>query len=257
MDKKILIIGAGGFIGGFIAAESLKRGYDTWVAVRATTSRRFLTDERLHFVVLDWDDEATIATSLREALPEGCKWDYMIYNLGATKCIDFMGFNKINFEYLRMFAKVLVDNDLVPEKFLYMSSLSALGPGDEEGYTPLNAKTIPSPNTRYGVSKIKAETALEMIPGFPWIIFRPTGVYGPHEQDYLMMVKSIDSHFDFGVGYKRQMLTFIYVDDLVRAMFMALESPSTLHHKYIISEDASYSQADFRKIVADELGASG
>lgn len=254
MDKKILIIGAGGFIGGFIAAESLKRGYDTWVAVRATTSRRYLTDERLHFVVLDWDDEATIAASLCEALPEGGKWDYMIYNLGATKCIDFMGFNRINFEYLRMFTKVLVDNDMVPEKFLYMSSLSALGPGDEVGYAPLDAKTIPSPNTRYGVSKIKAETALEMIPGFPWIIFRPTGVYGPHEQDYLMMVKSIDSHFDFGVGYKRQMLTFIYVDDLVRAMFMALESPNTLHHKYIISEDAAYSQTDFRKIVADELG---
>lgn len=254
MDRKILIIGAGGFIGGFIAAESLRRGYETWVAVRASTSRRYLSDERLRFVVLDWDDEESLAASLRGALPQGERWDYMIYNLGATKCIDFMGFNKVNFEYLRTFAKVLVDNDLVPGKFLYMSSLSALGPGDEVNYTPLDSKTIPAPDTRYGVSKIKAETALEMLPGFPWIIFRPTGVYGPHEQDYLMMVKSIDSHFDFGVGYKRQMLTFIYVDDLVRAMFMALESPSTLHHKYIISEDASYSQAEFRKIVAAELG---
>jgi nucleoside-diphosphate-sugar epimerase len=40
--KRVLIIGAGGFIGGHIAEESLKRGYDTWCGVRPSTSRRFL-----------------------------------------------------------------------------------------------------------------------------------------------------------------------------------------------------------------------
>ena len=43
--KKVLIVGGGGFIGGFIASESLKRGYETWVTVRESTSRRFLRDE--------------------------------------------------------------------------------------------------------------------------------------------------------------------------------------------------------------------
>ncbi len=38
--KKVLIVGAGGFIGGFIADEALKRGYDTWAGVRESTSRR-------------------------------------------------------------------------------------------------------------------------------------------------------------------------------------------------------------------------
>ena len=69
-----------------------------------------------------------------------------------------------------------------------------------------------------------------------------------------MMIKSIDSGFDFGVGYRRQMLTFIYVDDLVEAMFKALEAPATLHRKYIISEDRAYSQKEFREIVARRLG---
>ena len=50
---KILIVGAGGFIGGFIAREALNRGYETYVAVRETTSRRYLKDDRLKFVVLD------------------------------------------------------------------------------------------------------------------------------------------------------------------------------------------------------------
>lgn len=253
MSKRVLIIGAGGFIGGFMAQESLNRGYETWVAVRQSTSRRYLNDERLHFVVLDYDDGEAMAKTLTEALPEGQRWDYIVYNLGATKCANFMDFNRINFEYLRRFVGVLKDCNLVPERFLYMSSLSALGPGDEKGYTPMSSTMIPCPNTRYGLSKIKAETFLEITEGFPYIIFRPTGVYGPHEKDYLMMIKSIDSHWDFGVGYRKQLLTFIYVEDLVKAVYDALES-GVVKKKYIISEDRAYTQKEFRKIVAEQLG---
>lgn len=253
MSKKLLVVGAGGFIGGFIADEGLRRGFDTYVAVRESTSRRYLTDERLHFVVLDYDNEEAMAQSLNEALPEGEKWDFIIYNLGATKCANYLDFNRINYNYLRSFVEVLQDLDKVPQRFLFMSSLSALGMGDEKNYAPITSSTIPNPNTRYGLSKIKAETYLETIPDFPYIIFRPTGVYGPHEKDYLMMIKSIDSHFDFGVGYRKQMLTFIYVDDLVNAMFDAYEA-GVVKKKYIISEDRSYTQKEFRDIVARELG---
>ena len=253
MSKKLLVVGAGGFIGGFIADEGLRRGFDTYVAVRESTSRRYLTDERLHFVVLDYDNEEAMAQSLKEALPEGEKWDFIIYNLGATKCANYLDFNRINYNYLRSFVEVLQDLDKIPQRFLFMSSLSALGMGDEKTYTPITSSTIPNPNTRYGLSKIKAETYLEMIPDFPYIIFRPTGVYGPHEEDYLMMIKSIDSHWDFGVGYRKQLLTFIYVEDLVNAMFDAYEA-GVVKKKYIISEDRSYTQKEFRDIVARELG---
>lgn len=253
MADKILVVGAGGFIGGFIARKGLELGFETWVAVRASTSRRYLADERLHFLILDYDDSASMQKSLSQALPQGESWRYIIYNLGATKCANFMDFNRINFQYLRNFVTALQQTDLVPERFLYMSSLSALGPGDEKGYTPLTERDVPHPNTRYGLSKIKAESFLDTQPDFPYIIFRPTGVYGPHEKDYLMMIKSIDSHFDFGVGFRRQMLTFIYVDDLVDAMFQALER-GKLHARYNISEGRAYTQSEFRKIVAEELG---
>ena len=253
MDKSILIIGAGGFIGGFIAKAALDRGYRTTVGVRESPSRRYLTDPRLSFAVLDYDDCDAMAEALKAAAPESGKWDYIIWNLGATKCANFGDFNRINYLYLRDFVLMLEREGLVPERFLFMSSLSALGAGDEKGYSPITSSTIPNPNTRYGLSKIKAETFLETRPDFPWIIFRPTGVYGPHERDYLMMIKSIDAHWDFGVGYRKQMLTFIYVDDLVNAMFDAL-AVGVVHKKYIISEERAYTQSEFRSIVARTLG---
>ncbi|MBD5331171.1 MAG: NAD(P)-dependent oxidoreductase [Bacteroides sp.] len=250
----VLIIGAGGFIGGFIARESLRRGYTTWAGVRESTSRRFLTDPQLRFVTLDYSDPAVMARQLEEAMPEGEKWDWIVYNLGATKCTNFADFNRINLTFLRNTIEALRQSGKMPHRFLFMSSLSALGPGDENGYAPLTGRTIPQPNTRYGVSKIKAEIFLETCADVPWTIFRPTGVYGPHEQDYLMMIKSIDRHWDFAVGFKQQTLTFIYVEDLASAIFDALASEATMRRKYIISEPRSYSQKEFRTIVARELG---
>ena len=248
--KSVLIVGAGGFIGGFICKRALESGYDTTAGIRPSTSRTYLQDERLKFLEFDYSSVEAIEKTLSES---GQTWDYVIYNLGATKCTNFRDFNRINFECLRNFATALRNCGKAPEKFLYVSSLSALGPGDEKGYEPLTETMYPRPNTKYGLSKIKAEQWLETQSGLNWIIFRPTGVYGPHEKDYLMMIQCIDKHFDFGVGFRKQMLTFIYVEDLVEAMFMALEKAPTLR-KYNISEPRSYSQSEFRKIVAELLG---
>ena len=51
--KKILITGASGFIGSFIVEEALKRGFETWAAVRKSSSRKYLNDSRIHFIELD------------------------------------------------------------------------------------------------------------------------------------------------------------------------------------------------------------
>lgn len=254
--KTLLIIGAGGFIGGFIARRALELGYETWVGVRKSTSRRYLDDARLHFVIFDYDDAAAVARALEDNAPGPRGWQYVIWNLGATKCADPSDFDRINRGYLQTFVQAVGDCGFAPDRFLFMSSLSALGPADERGYTPLDAATVPHPNTRYGRSKIDAEHVLEGNPRLAWTIFRPTGVYGPHEKDYLMMVKSIDRHIDVSMGFKRQMLTFIYVDDLVDAMFACLAAPAGAvnHKKYIISEDRAYTQAQFRAIVARHLG---
>lgn len=249
---RALIVGAGGFIGGFMVAEALKRGFDTTAMVRPTTSRRHLADPSLKFAVCeDFDSVDAIAAALESQTEP---WDYIIYNLGATKAANFADFNRINFGFLRNFLEALRRTGRIPERLLYMSSLSALGKGDERGYTPMTDTMVPQPDTRYGLSKMKAETLLDTTSDIPWTILRPTGVYGPHEQDYLMMLKCMDRHFDFGIGFRKQMLTFIYVEDLARAAFDAVASEATRGRKYIVAEPRSYSQSEFRVIAAEELG---
>ncbi len=251
--KSILITGAGGFIGGYLVEEALKRGYDTWAAVRSTTNREFLKDERIHFIELDYSDQDRLEDTLRDHMGEWGRWDYIVHNLGVTKSTNYLDFEQVNCGYLKTLVNALQATCMTPDVFLMMSSLSVMGPGDEVNYKPIMPDDIPMPNTYYGVSKLKAESYLRSIKDFPYTIFRCTGVYGPHERDYYLMIKSIKRGFDFSVGFKKQMLTFVYVKDLVTGVMDALEK-GPLHKAYFISEDRAYTQQEFRKIVCEELG---
>lgn len=251
MAKSILIIGAGGFIGSYLVEEALRRGYETWAAVRATTSRRYLPDERIRFLELDFNDEE----AMREAFSRHGAWDYVVHNLGATKCLNYSDFDRINYGYLRAVVEALRAAGAMPQAFVMMSSLSAMGLGDEKGYTPFTTEMVPAPNTRYGLSKMKAEQWLRAQADVPAIILRPTGVYGPRERDYFLMFKSIKAGFDFTVGFRRQLLTFIYVADLATAALQAIEaSATTIGRTYIIAHPTAYTQAQFRAIAMRELG---
>lgn len=254
--KSVLIVGAGGFVGGFLAAAALQCGYDTWVGVRESTSRRYLDDPRLKFIVLDYGDADAESAVVLKAMPGQKRWDYIVWNLGATKCADANDFERINYGYLRTFATVITALGKQPERFLYMSSLSVLGPGDEKGYTPFSSASVPHPDTAYGRSKLKSELYLERYSALPWIIFRPTGIYGPHEKDYLMMIESIDRHIDVSVGFTEQQLSFLYVADLVAAVFQALAAPAdkVLYHKYMLTDGSSYTQKEFREMTLRLLG---
>lgn len=250
--KQILVVGAGGFAGAALVEEALRRGYDVTAGVRESTSRKYLTDPRIKFLVLDFDNPETLAPALRAALPEGEKWDWIVYNLGATKCLRFLDFNRINYEYIRSFTSALKEAGMVPDKLLFMSSLSAMGKGDERGYTPFTEEMIPNPDTRYGTSKLKAETWLATS-GIPHIIFRCTGLYGPRDRDYFLMFESIRKGFDFSVGCRKQLLSFLYIDDLARAVYDALQM-APAGETYNVAHPSLYTQKQFRQIAAKALG---
>lgn len=249
--RKVLVVGAGGFVGGYFVEEGLRRGFEVWAGVRSSTRLDRFTDPRIRFVKFDFDEPSSLVETMREALPEG-RWDYVIYNLGATKVLKYADFNRINYEYLRAFTGALHESGKVPDRLLFMSSLSVLGPKDDKGYTPLDEEMVPSPNTRYGASKLKAELWLATA-GIPYIIFRATGVYGPWDHDYMLEFESMRKGFDFGVGFRRQMLTFIYAPDLARAAYDAL-ARGREGEVYHISEERAYSQKEFRAVASRALG---
>ena len=245
----ILITGATGFIGGFIVDEALSRGMQVWVAVRPTSSRKYLSDPRIQFLELNLSDKEQMKRQM-----DGLKFDYVVHAAGATKCLHAEDFFRSNTEGTKNLVQALMEQQMPLKRFVFVSSLSVYGPvAEQQPYREICGNDTPQPNTAYGRSKLAAEQYIESIEGFPYVILQPTGVYGPRERDYFMMAKSIKSHTDFSVGYKPQDLTFVYVLDVVQAIFLALDCQKT-GGKYMLSDGEVYSSRTFSDLIHRELG---
>lgn len=221
--ESVLVTGASGFIGSFIVEEALRRGFGVWAGIRSSSSREYLQDKKIHFLELDFAHPGELCAQLSGHKELYGKFDYIIHCAGATKCVDKNDFERVNYRQTKCFVDTLRELDMIPRQFVFISTLSVFGPIREKTYTPITEKDTPVPNTAYGLSKLKAERYLQGIPDFPYVIYRPTGVYGPREKDYFLMAKSIRRHTDFSVGFRRQDLTFVYVKDIVQAVFLGIE----------------------------------
>lgn len=245
----ILITGATGFIGGFIVDEALNRGMQVWVAVRPTSSRKYLTDPRIQFLELNLGNKEQMKERMGNL-----KFDYVVHAAGATKCLHAEDFFRSNTEGTKNLVQALIELQMPLKRFVFVSSLSVYGPvAEEQPYREICLNDKPQPNTAYGRSKLAAEQYIESLSSLPYVILQPTGVYGPRERDYFMMAKSIKSHTDFSVGYKPQDLTFVYVLDVVQAIFLALDSQKT-GGKYMLSDGEVYSSRTFSDLIHRELG---
>ena len=253
MEKKILVTGASGFIGSFLVEGALERGMQVWAGVRKSSSRKYLQDSRIHFAVLDFTDSDRLASQLEEQKRQHGKWDYIIHCAGVTKCLDKADFEIGNYWATRHFIETLKRLDMLPVNFIYISSLSIFGPIREKDYSSICETDTPRPNTAYGLSKLHTEEYLKSLTNFPYVIFRPTGVYGPRERDYFLMAKSVQQHVDFAAGFKRQDITFVFVKDLVQAIYLAIEKNVT-GRAYFVSDGKVYSSHTFSDLIRKELG---
>ena len=246
---KILITGASGFIGSFIVEEALRRGFETWAAIRKSSSLSFLQDERIHTIELNLSSEEQLKEQLKKH-----QFDYVVHAAGVTKCLHKEDFFRINTEGTKHFVRALTATQNNLKRFVYISSLSIMGAiREQQPYQEIREDDKAQPNTAYGKSKLDAEQWLDTVEGLPYVILRPTGVYGPRERDYFMMAKSIKAHTDFAVGFKQQDITFIYVTDVVQAVFLACEKGVT-GRRYFLSDGEVYQSSTFSDLIRKELG---
>ena len=247
---KILITGASGFIGSFIVEEALKRGFETWAAVRKSSSKAYLQDKRINFIELNLSSKEQLVEQLRDH-----QFDYVVHAAGVTKCLNKADFRRINTEGTKNLVDTLIELQMPLKRFVFVSSLSVFGAIKEKmPYDEIRETDTPQPNTEYGRSKLEAERYLDSLGSrIPYIILRPTGVYGPREKDYFIMAKSIKQHSDFAVGYQRQDITFVYVTDVVQAIFLALEKGEN-GRKFFLSDGEVYQSTTFSDLIHEELG---
>lgn len=250
MKKKILITGASGFIGGFLVEEAIKRNYQTFAGIRTASNKKYLSDPNILFLELDFSNEKLLHSSLNNFACKFGRFDFIIHSAGITKALNKADYSLVNYENTKTFVHALHANNLVPDKFVYISSLASFGPGIKN--LPIHATQAQQPLTEYGKSKLKAEQFLHAMPDFPFLIINPTAVYGPRDKDFFFLLKSIAKHLEVYIGTTKQLLSFIHVHDLVQAVFLSMES-SAVNQNLLVSDLNLYTSKTFNTLIKKTL----
>lgn len=238
--KRILITGASGFVGGFLVEDALKRGYDVYAGIRQSSDLSYLQDSRIKFFKTDLSNKQGLIINIDNI----GGFDYVIHNAGVTKTCKKEQFNFVNFQITKNLVEALIESKYLPIKYIQISSLAAYGPGDNKTFEPVKNSDKPNPVSLYGESKLKAERYLNSLSHFPYLIFRPTAVYGPREKDFYMMYQSINKGIETYIGKEKQHLSFVYVKDLAQVLLDSLES-EIKQKSYFVSDLKNYTAQDF------------
>ena len=148
---KILITGASGFIGSFIVEEALRQGMETWAAVRKSSSRLYLQDQRIHFIELNLSSEEDLKKQLT-----GHSFDYIVHAAGVTKCLHQEDFFRINTEGTKHLVRALIALQMPIKRFVDISSLSVYGPvREQQPYEEIREKFLKELNAGVTMSYIQ------------------------------------------------------------------------------------------------------
>jgi len=236
--KKLLITGSSGFIGSTLAHAALDRGFEVFAGIRQSSSRKYLQDDRIHPFIMNLSDSELLVEQFQTH-----QFDFIIHNAGIVKADRQEEYFRVNTGLTENIVEALHKADAIPTKFVFMSSLASYGPADLQPDDLVLDRHSPQPITTYGRSKRAAEDYLFSKPSFPYIIFRPTAVYGPKESELFTFFDLINKRIEAYIGKKPQQLTFIYIKDLVKVVLDALEAP-VAQKSYFLCDGQSYSAED-------------
>ena len=238
-NRNILVTGGSGFIGKSLLSVLAGRGRQGYFFSR-NGDRIF--DEKMfrdHFTPVEMDlrDKNEVEKWLKKYRPE-----FVVHLAGATQHSDPSGDEcfEINWKATRDFFETLIE--IAPKKVV------TIGTADEYGNqkTPQNELMTSKPATAYAESKRRAaEFALKLNreKNFPVVILRVFTAYGagqPPQMFLSQLIKHAIANEVFEMTDGRQKRDYIYVDDVAKAIFRAVERENVTGKIFNVGSGAAF-----------------
>lgn len=247
MRKKVLITGASGFIGYHLIEKAQDAGLDVYAAIRPSSDVAHLASLGVNFITLGYSD----VDKLRKDL-EAVGFDYIIHAAGTTKAKTQEDYNRVNADFTRNLGIAASTANMPLKKFVFLSSLAAIGPTHYQDPKPICELSKANPVTSYGKSKQLAEQYLSDL-NLPLITLRPTAVYGPREKDIFIMFKTLNMGLEPYIGRGYQTFSFVYATDIAQIAVDALRS-ELVKKAYNVSDGGKYGRYELADITKRVLG---
>jgi NAD dependent epimerase/dehydratase len=258
--RRVLVTGAGGFIGGHLATALARAGADVRAFVRYNSRNDRGT--------LGWHDQAVVDDievvlgDLRdvESVSRATRDRDWVFHLGALIAIPYSYLNARDFVETNVLGTLNVAQaalDAGVEHLVHTSTSEVYGTAQTVPITESHPLEAQSP---YAATKIGADKLIDSFHrshGLPATIVRPFNTYGPHQSARAILPTIVTQalagdRLRLGSLTPRRDLT--YVADTVAGFIAAAGAPAALGRTLQLGTGESVSVGDLVDLVAGQLG---
>ncbi|MFO7863167.1 MAG: NAD-dependent epimerase/dehydratase family protein [Salinivirgaceae bacterium] len=255
----ILITGGTGFVGAHLTYQLVTEGHSVRLLIRnrekisaLATVFRFYDRELSDFdhLIEFSDGDVSDIFSIKEALGDDTQLVFHCAGVVSFSADDKQKLLDVNF----FGTKNMVDASLATnvEKFVYVSSIAALGDSLDEMVSEQNHKYEVDRNSHYGISKRKGELEVwrGSQEGLTTIIVNPTVIVGPGQWSAgsPQLFKTVYKGMPF---YTKGSTGFVDVRNVAQSMIKLAFSEIENEHFLLNNSNLGYQQ--FFNMVADNL----
>lgn len=248
---KFLVTGANGFVGKALCIELLGRGAAVIAAMRSAS---YKADGVNTTVVGSIDADTDWRDALRDVdvVIHLAARVHVMKDDAADPLAEFL---KVNLHGTENLARQAAQAGV--KRLVYVSSIKVNGEGTT-GNPPYSELDQPNPQDPYGISKWRAEQALQRIAqetGLEVVIVRPTLVYGAGVKgNFISLMAAIEEGIPLPLAGAQNLRSLLYVGNLVDALIACATHPKAAGQTYLLSDGEDVSTAMLVDKIAADLG---
>jgi nucleoside-diphosphate-sugar epimerase len=245
---KILITGATGFTGGYLARRLSTSGHAVRALVRSPEKGRSLAEQGIEIVTGDVTNPASLDRAMEDVA--------LVYHIAATFRQENISDKKmwaINCQGVQNMLDAAIAAGTV-NRFVHCSTIGVHG---DIKNPPATEDSPYAPDDAYQRSKTGGEKiAMTYIKEskLPITIFRPGGIYGPGDTRFLKLFRPIKKRRFVMIGSGKVLYSLIYIDDLIDGILLCGTHPRAIGNTYILTGEPALTLNEFVATIAEVVG---
>ena len=244
---RVLLTGGSGFVGSYVAEQLAGLGHTVRALVRPQSDSKLLKMlKNIEFAPGAVEDRPSLDAAVRDV-------DAVVHVAGLVKARrpdEFFAVNAGGTTNLLAAAEAYAPG---LKRFVYVSSLSAVGPSADGKPVPDDAP--PRPVTHYGRSKLAGEQAvLAAKDRVPVTVLRPPLIYGPRDRETLAFFTSVKRGVLPVLGDGTNTLSVVYGEDCAAAIVQAAVTNGPTGRTYFLDDGSVYVWRDALAELEKALG---
>jgi Nucleoside-diphosphate-sugar epimerases len=249
---RVLVTGAGGFVGRKVAAAVSSLGHELLLGLREVA--KFSLDgaayrklDLVSSVESDYEFLSCVDVVIHTAARVHIMDDRTLDPLAAFRAVNYLGTMKL--------AEHCVTRGV--KRFIFISSIKVNGDATPLG-NPFSELDFPEPADAYGLSKFEAETALLELAektNMEVVIIRPPLVYGPGvKANFKYLMNWLYKGLPLPLGAIHNKRSLVYIDNLVSLITTCIAHPAAANNIFLAGDGEDLSTPDLLRRMGAALG---